>query len=110
MRWYAASCVGALIATIYVAGVHSFSISRQQHVVVDHVSSSSITRHCYQQQLYSCIDDRRIIRHFFSRLDVKLYGKLNEEDEAIIDAIVEEKSAGLALNDEENTTVSISVL
>ena len=108
MRWYASSCVGALVATISVAGVHSFSISQQ--VVVDHllVSSSSITRHCYQQQLYSRIDDRRIIRHFSSR-DVKLYGKLNEEDEAIIDAIVEEKTAGLALNDEENITVSISV-
>lgn len=110
MRWYAASCVSALVATISVAGVHSFSISRQHNVVVDHlVSSSSITRHCYQQQLYSRIDDRRIIDHFSSRPDVKLYGKLNEEDEAIIDAIVEEKTAGLALNDEENKTVSISV-
>ena len=109
MRWYAASSVCALAATISVASVHSFSIS-SQHVVVDYVSSSSITRHCYQQQLYSRIGDRRIIHYFSSRRDVKLYGKLNEEDEAIIDAIVEEKTAGLALNDEENTTVSISVL
>jgi len=36
-----------------------------------------------------------------------LRAKPNDEDETIIDAIVEEKTAGLALNDEENTTVSI---
>lgn len=100
-----ASCLGALAATISVAGVHSFSIARH-YVVVDLVSSSSIASHRHQQQLYSRIDERRIIQHFSSR-DAKLYGKLNEEDESIIDAIVEEKTAGLALNDEENTTVSI---
>ena len=110
MRWYAASSVCALVATISVASVHSFSISSQHNVVVDYVSSSSIASHCYQQQLYSRIGDRRIIHYFSSRRDVKLYGKLTEEDEAIIDAIVEGKTAGLALNDEENTTVSISVL
>lgn len=102
---YAASCVGALVATISVAGVDSFSIARH-NIVVDLVSSSSIESHHYQQQLDSRIVDRRIIQHSSSR-NVKLYGKLNEEDEAIIDAIVEEKTAGLALNDEENTTVSI---
>eukprot|EP00577_Skeletonema_sp_RCC1716_P015236 CAMPEP_0113413684 /NCGR_PEP_ID=MMETSP0013_2-20120614/23581_1 /TAXON_ID=2843 ORGANISM="Skeletonema costatum, Strain 1716" /NCGR_SAMPLE_ID=MMETSP0013_2 /ASSEMBLY_ACC=CAM_ASM_000158 /LENGTH=440 /DNA_ID=CAMNT_0000300423 /DNA_START=52 /DNA_END=1374 /DNA_ORIENTATION=+ /assembly_acc=CAM_ASM_000158 len=98
---FAASCVGALVATISVARVHSFSIARHD-VIVDLVSSSSIASHHCPQQLSSSCGERRIIHG--STRDVKLRAKPNDEDETIIDAIVEEKTAGLALNDEENTT------
>lgn len=104
---FAASCVGALVATISVARVHSFSIARHD-VIVDLGSSSSIASHHCPQQLSSSCGERRIIHG--SVRDVKLRAKPNDEDETIIDAIVEEKTAGLALNDEENTTVSIIML
>jgi len=98
---FAASCVGALIATISVARVHSFSIARQDVVILNVVSSSSTASHRRKQQHCMRSDTRKIIHHPFSR-DVKLYAK--PEDETIIDAIVEEKTAGLTLDDEENTT------
>ena len=101
---FTASCVGALVATIYVARVQSFSIVRHD-VVLNAFSSSSTASHRYQQQHCSCSGERKII-HYPSSRDVKLYAK--PEDEIIIDAIVEEKTAGLALDDEENTTVSIN--
>jgi len=98
---FAASCVGALVATISVARVHSFSIARHD-VIVDLGSSSSIASHHCPQKLSLRNRERRIIHG--STRDVKLHAKPNDEDEKIIDAIVEEKTAGLALNDEENTT------
>ncbi len=94
-----ASCVTAFIASVSVARVHSFSIARH-----DVTFSSSITKNHRWQQL-SPSGERRIITH--SSRDVKLPAKPSDEDDTIIDAIVEEKTAGLALNDEENTTVSI---
>lgn len=100
---FAASCVGALVATISVAGVHGFSIAR--HDVVLNFSSSSTASHRCQQEHCSRSDERKIIHHSYSR-DVKLCAK--PEDEIIIDAIVEEKTAGLAMDDEENTSVSIN--
>lgn len=102
---FAASCVGALVATISVARVHSFSITRHDVVLNNVVSSSSVASQRCQHQHCSRNVERKIIYHASSR-DVKLYAK--PEDEIIIDAIVEEKTAGLALDDEENTTVSIN--
>jgi len=89
-------CAAALFASVSVARVQSFSIVR-----IDATSSSSITNYRWQELSRSA--ERRITTHY-SR-DVKLRAKPNsDEDETIIDAIVEEKTAGLALNDEENTT------
>jgi len=98
---FAASCVGALVATISVARVHSFSIPRHDVVLNNVVSLSSVASQRCQHQHCSRNVERKIIYHASSR-DVKLYAK--PEDEIIIDAIVEEKTAGLALDDEENTT------
>ena len=71
-----------------VAEVHSFSISK--HSCRGIISTTSLTNNHY-----------------------RLRAKSNsEEEKAIIDAIVEEKTAGLALDEvggEENTTVSIYI-
>lgn len=102
---FTASCVGALVATISVARVQSFSIARHD-VVLNAFSLSSTASHRRQQQHFSRSEERKII-HYSSSRDVKFQLCAKPEDEIIIDAIVEEKTAGLALDDEENTTVSI---
>ena len=93
MRFIASCVTAVMIGTISVARVHSFSIAKH----VDITASSSIESHRWR-----CSGER----------DVTLLAKKpnDDDDETIIDAIVEEKTAGLALNDdEENTTVSIDI-
>lgn len=97
---FKSSCVVAVIAVISTSRVHSFSAVRSHDAnQVPSCSSATIRR----TQFSSCCSGKRII--------LKLCSKKSGGENTIIDAVVEEKTAGLALtDDEENTTVSVTSL
>ena len=102
----------AIIVTICVARVQSFSISRDTGITI----SLESCRHRWPQPT-SCGGGRSRINNQNAPQQhasiVILHANSNgKEENTIIDAVVEEKTAGLTLNedDEVNTTVSIPSL
>ena len=90
------SCIVAVIAVISASRVHSFTTVRRHNAnPVSSFSSATIR----WTQFSSCYSGERII--------LQLCAKIDGGEDTIIDAVVEEKTAGLALTDEENTSVSI---